>query len=196
MSPNRRTWRHGKERSGLPVLVFLFLILFPGIAAASGSDWRGTWDTVMAWINFLLLAGVIVKFGRAPIKKFLAGQRSDISAELTALEEEKEKCLAEIDSAKRHTDENRQRLAELKDRLISQGEARKQALIDQARAQAAQMIQSVRTKMENRILMEKEKLKMELADMAFEQAVKSLPGVITDADNTMLVDSYMEEMTS
>ncbi|MDL2268458.1 ATP synthase F0 subunit B [Desulfosarcina sp. OttesenSCG-928-A07] len=197
MKVNRRKRRCQNQTSGVPILVFMVVVLAPGIAAASGSgDWRETWDTVMAWVNFSILAGVIFKFGRVPIKDFLAGQRSAISAELTALEEEKEKCLAEIDSARRHTDENRQRLAEMKERLISQGEARKQALIDQARSQAALMIQSVRTKMENHILMEKEKLKMELADMAFEQAAKSLPGVITDADNAMWIGNYMEEVNS
>lgn len=195
MKANRRNRRCKNQASGVPILVFMVVVLVPGIAAASGSgDWRETWDTVMAWVNFSILAGVIFKFGRAPIKKFLAGQRSDIAAELTTLEEEKNQCLAEIEDTKRHTDENRQRLAEMKDRLISQGEAQKAALIDQARSQAVQMIASVRTKMETRILQEKEKLKMELADMAFDAAAERLPGMITDTDNSAFVQTYMQEV--
>lgn len=197
MKVKQRKWRCGNQTLGVQVLIFISLVSLPGIAAASGSgDWRATWDTVMAWVNFSILAGVIFKFGREPIKKFLAGQRSDIAAELTTLEEEKTQCLAEIDDAKRRTDENRKRFEEMKSRLISQGEARKQALIDQARDQAAQMIESVKVKMATRILHEKEKLKMELADMAFDAAAERLPSVITDTDNSVFVHNYMEGVNS
>lgn len=193
---NQPSWMRRNQSLVWAIVGFLALMVALGVALALGAIERKTSDTIMGWMNFFFLAGIIFKFGRVPMKNFLAEQRSDIAGELTTLQEEKDRCLVEIESVRQHTDENRKRLQEMKDRLVSQGETQKQAIIDQARNQAAQMIQSVRTKLETRISIEKEKLKMELADMAFEQATERLPKMITDTDNAMFVSHYMEGMHS
>lgn len=176
------------------MLTFLSVVLLPGIALAASPEWRAHYDLAMKWFNFILLSAVIYKYGRGPMKQFLSGQKEDTAAQLNALEEEKARYIDEIKAAKLQTEENQQRLLEMKDRLIAQGEAHKQAVIDQARSQSVAMIEAARAKMETRILQAKTKLKLELADMAFEQATTRLPGLITDTDNQMFLDNYMTGM--
>ncbi|BBO83744.1 ATP synthase subunit b [Desulfosarcina ovata subsp. sediminis] len=148
----------------------------------------------MKWVNFLILAGVIYKYGHKPFSKFIKGQKEDLSIKIDELESEKARVIGEINAAQTHTEENKQKLIEMKARLIAQGETRKQEIIDQARNQSGIMIEAARKKMENRIIQAKEKLKMELADLAFEQATQKLPQMITDADNQLFIDNYMRGM--
>lgn len=193
MISNRKIAGH-HERLWVAILVFLSLLFLPGMALASSPEWRANYDLVMKWINFIILAGVIFKYGRTPIKQFLTGQKEDLASEMQKLEEEKATCLSEISSAKIHAEENKQKLVAMKERLIAQGESRKQAIIDQAQSQGAIMIEAAHAKMETRILQAKNMLKLELADMAFDQAIDKLPGLITDADNQMFLDDYMKSM--
>ena len=174
----------------------LLMLLVPDVASAAGPSWRPTYDMVMKWVNFIILAAIIVKYAREPIKNFLKQQKADVVAEIDKLEAEKTRITQEIESAKAHAEENRERFKEMKARLIAQGETRKQQVIDQARQQGDIMIEEARKKMENRIFQAKNTLKMELADMAFEQALQRLPKLIEDKDNQRLLDLYMEGMQS
>jgi F-type H+-transporting ATPase subunit b len=177
----------------LPAIVFL-LVMVPASAMAAGPEWRPTYDLVMKWVNFIIFVAVIVKFARAPIKSFLKQQKGDVVSELEKLEKEKSLIVGEIESANTHAAENKQRFEEMKTRLISQGEARKQQIVEQARHQSAIMMEETRKKAETRILQAKDKLKMELADMAFEQAMLRLPQVITEKDNQQMLEYYMQGM--
>ena len=172
------------------------MLLMPDVAVAAGPSWRPTYDMVMKWVNFIILAAIIVKYAREPIKNFLKQQKADVVAEIDKLEIEKERIIEEIKSAHAHAEENKQRFNEMKERLIAQGEARKQQAVDQARQQGDIMIEEARKKMENRIFQAKNTLKMELADMAFEQALQRLPKLIEDKDNQRLLDLYMESLKS
>lgn len=182
-----------RSRRWPPVGVFLMLTL-PAVALASGPGWRPTYDMAMKWVNFIILAAIIIKYAREPIKNFLAQQKAEVISEIDAMEADKARVIGEIDVARRQAAENRLRLAEMKDRLIAQGETRKQQIVDQAREQGQLMLEEARKKMETRIFQAKEALKMELADMAFEQASQQLPRIISDSDNQRLLDQYMQGM--
>ena len=177
----------------LPVLTIL-LLMAPGAAMAASPEWRPTYDLAMKWVNFIILVAVIVKYAREPIKVFLMQQRGEVVAEMDGLEAQKERITGEIRQATVQAAENKLRHQEMKQRLIAQGETRKQQIVEQARQQSVIMMEAARKKMENRILQAKDKLKSELADMAFEQAFRKLPLMITDQDNQRLVDSYMKGM--
>jgi F-type H+-transporting ATPase subunit b len=175
-------------------IFFGVLLLIPELALASGPAWRPTYDTVMMWVNFFILAGIILKYAREPIKNFLKQKKAEVVAELDELEAEKARILGDIKSADTQALQNKQRLKEMKERLIAQGEIKKGQIIEQAKQQSAIMIEATRKKMENRIVQAHNTLKMELADMAFEQALKQLPGIIDDQDNQRLLDRYMDGM--
>jgi len=181
------------SRRILPIFSFL-LATMPAVAMAASPEWRPTYDKVMLWVNFTIFMAVIVKYGREPIKNFLKQQKEDVASELDALETEKARVLGEIQDAKSQAAESEIRFGELKERLISQGEARKQQIVEQARQQSSVLIEETRKKMENRLLQAKNQLKMELADMAFDQAMQTLPQIITESDNKRLLDIYMQGM--
>lgn len=175
-------------------LIAMGLLFWPDAAVAGDPSWRPTYDVAMRWLNFIILATVIVKYGRQPIKNFLKLKKEDVVSEIEGLDKEKEKILQAIEAAKEQEIENKKRFKALQDRLIAQGENRKQQLIAQAKQQSVVMLEEARRKMENRIVQANASLKMELLDMAIGQAIEKLPEVITDGDNQRLLDDYMAHL--
>ncbi len=173
-----------------------WLTLLPAAAFASSPDWRPTYDLVMMYVNFIIFAAVIVKFGRQPLKQFLKEKKEDVVSEIESLEAEKKRIVEEIETTNVQVSEGTIRLQEMKARLISQGEAKKKQIIDTAEKQSAIMIEEAQKKMANRIFQAKKTLKLELADLAFEQALIQLPKIITDGDNQRLLDEYMASMNA
>ena len=181
------------SKSVLATMTFLLLTM-PAMAMAASPEWRPTYDKVMLWVNFTIFMGVAIKYGREPIKNFLKQQKEDVVSELDTLETEKARVLEEVQDAKKQASESEARFKELKERLISQGETKKQQIVEHARHQSSVMIEETRKKMENRLLQAKNQLKMELADMAFDQALKTLPQIINESDNQRLLEIYMAGM--
>jgi len=148
----------------------------------------------MRWVNFIILVAVIVKYAREPIKDFLKLQKSDIFSEIGELETEKAKIVGEINEVKKKGAISRTHFQELKDRLIAQGETRKQQIVEQARQQSKIMLEETRRKMENRIIQAKAGLRVELLDMAIDQAMLKLPDIMTAGDAQQLLDDYMSSL--
>jgi F-type H+-transporting ATPase subunit b len=178
----------------LPPLAAFLIVMIPGLAMASSPEWRPTYDVVMKYVNFGILAAVIYRYGREPIKNFLKQQQGDVVAQIDALEGEKNRVIEEIKAAQSQAAENRERLEEMKARLISQGESEKQQIIEQAQQQSATMIEAAEKKMDFKIVQAHKQIKHELANLAFEQALLRLPQIMTDSDNQHLVDIYMERL--
>ncbi len=186
------------ERAGAfcvtSLLVGFIMVALPAAVQAADAQWRPTYDVAMRWVNFIILVAVIVKYAREPIKDFLKLKKSDIVSELGELETEKARIISDIKSLKNKGAENRVHFQELKNRLIAQGETRKQQIVDQARQQSKIMLEESRRKMENRIIQAKAGLKMELLDLAIDQAMAKLPSVMNAGDTQQFLDDYMSSL--
>ena len=165
-------------------------------AAESAGDWRPMFDLIMRWVNFLILAFLLIKFSRAPIKKFLAGKKQEVADEIGELEAEKEEILRQIDESKTQLKNSQARLAELKERIIAQGERNKQRIIAEAEQESKLMLKSAQQKMDSRIIEARQKLKMELVDSAIALATDMLPEKITAEDNQKFIDAFISSAAS
>jgi F-type H+-transporting ATPase subunit b len=180
----------------LTCFAMLHLSVFEVMAAEGSGDWRPLFDQVMRWFNFLLLAFLLIKFSRAPIKKFLEGQKQDIAEQINGLEAEKETLLGQIAESKRQLENSQKRLSELKKTIIAQGEKNRQKLIEDAQRESQMMLTSAKQKIDSRITEARQVLKSELVDSAFALAIKQLPEKITDEDNQKFIDVFMSRAVS
>lgn len=190
-----------KKTAGLCVyalacVAILHLTAFEVLAAENSGDWRPMFDLVMRWFNFLLLAFLLVKFSRAPIKKFLADKKQDIADEIDGLEAEKEEMLGQIASSKIQIENSQARLSELKKRIIAQGEKNRLQIIEEAEQESKMMLRGAKQKIDNRIVEARQVLKSELVDAAFDMAIQKLPEKITDEDNQKLIDVFVSRAAS
>ena len=180
----------------LTCLIMLHLSAFEVLAADNSGGWRPLFDLAMRWINFLILAFVLIKFSRAPIKKFLAGKKQDIADEIGGLETEKEEVLRQINESKKQFENSRERLSLLKKRIVTQGEKTKQKIIDEAEQESKMMLKSAKQKVDSRIVEARLLLKSELVDSAITLATKLLPEKITEEDNQKFIDNFMSSASS
>jgi len=180
----------------LTCLIMLHLSAFDVLAAENSGGWRPIFDLAMRWINFLILAFLIIKFSRVPIKKFLAGKKQDIADEIGGLEAEKEEILRQIDESKKQLENSRERLAVLKKRIVTQGEKNRQRIIDEAEQESKMMLKSAKQKVDSRIVEARQLLKSELIDSAITLATQLLPEKITEEDNQKFIDAFMSSASS
>jgi F-type H+-transporting ATPase subunit b len=180
----------------LTCLIMLHLSAFEVLAADNPGDWRPIFDLVMRWINFLILAFLIIKFSRVPIKKFLAGKKQDIADEIGGLEAEKEEILRQIDESKKQLENSRERLAVLKKRIVTQGEKNRKMIIEAAEQESKILLQSAQQKVNSRIVEARQLLKSELIDSAITLATQLLPEKIREEDNQKFIDAFMSSASS
>ena len=180
----------------LACLFILHLTAFDVLAADNPGGWRPVFDLVMRWANFLILAFLLIKFSRAPIRKFLDGKKQAIADEIGELEAEKEEILRQIDNSKNELANSQERLAELKKRIIAQGERNKQKIIAEAEQESKLMLKSAQQKMDSRIIEARQLLKMELVDSAIALATDMLPEKITAEDNQKFIDAFISSASA
>ena len=161
------------------------------LAADNASNWRPIFDLVMMWVNFGIFAFIIVKYSRKPLINFLKGQKEKVDLNINRIEEKKEKISAEVRVAIDTLDENKLRMQKLKERIILQGERRKQEIIDNALLESQIMLEEAKRKIDDQILRAHKAFQAEMVDMAVSLAVKKLPAEITRADNQKFIDQYL-----
>jgi F-type H+-transporting ATPase subunit b len=177
-------------------LIMLHLSSFEALAADSANDWRPMFDLVMRWVNFLILAFLLIKFSRLPIKSFLAGKKEEIALEIEALESDKDQMLLKIDISRKQIENSKERLSQLKKTIIAQGEKNKIKIIEDAERESKILLESAKQKIESRISDAREVFKLEMVDEAIALAMQKLPETITDQDNQKFIDAYLKSAAS
>ena len=177
-------------------LITVFAVLFLGgtdaLAAESTNGWRSTFDLVMRWVNFVIIAFLLVKFGRKPIKDFLTNRREEIDQQIKKYEQQKEAAEEKIEEANQLLKNSVTRFEKIKKRVIEDGEKKKQQIIEDARQESMILLAGTRQKIENQIAEARNLIRSELIESAIALAEQRLPEEITAADEQKLLDRFME----
>lgn len=173
------------------VALMLHVLGYEALAGEDSGNWRSIYDLVMRWINFGILAFVLIKFGGKPLKGFLQGRKEELAREIKKVEDEKEKVENQIKEALKTIEESDIRFAELKARIIEQGEKGKQKIIEKAQTQSRIMMEGAKQKVDSQIKQAQNMLRAEMVDSAIALAIERLPEMITDEDSLKFVDIYL-----
>ena len=172
-------------------LVCLHIFGQEALAADSADSWRPLFDRIMRWLNFAILAFLLIKFSRVPIKNFFKARKEEMAREIKALEKEKEKALREIEENLKLLEDSGARFDSLKERIVAQGEKNKQKIIEEAQQESKVLLEGAKQKIDNKILEARNKLKTELIDSAISIAMQRLPAEMTAEDNQKWVDNFL-----
>ncbi len=179
-------------RSALSLVPFTAgFLMIAQPAWAAGFD-RATYDLIMRWVNFLILAALFFKYGRRPILNFLTGQKDQIKEEIELLEEQKKKVVAEIEAARARLKHRAERIEQIKQKIIADGTREKERIIEQARRESRHMLESAGHKMEHYIRQARDTIRAEMIDQAIALAAKRLPEIITRQDAERFVHEFIE----
>jgi F-type H+-transporting ATPase subunit b len=188
-----------QDRLGWLKIVFIIGLLVSGTeawAAESAGEWRPIYDLAMRWVNFIILAFILVKFGRKPLKNFLQNRQADIARQIEELEQEKADVLAEVDQNLKAIDASQERFENMKKRIMRHGEKRKKEIIEAGKFESANLIDGAKRKIQNQIHMAEERLRSELIDAAFGIALERLPALVNAADNERKIEEFYSEVAS
>lgn len=173
------------------ILLGLHLLGSEALAAEEIGSWRSIFDLVMRWLNFAILAFLLIKFGRTPIKDFLSNKRQTLAREIDRLEKQRKAAQQEVEQHRKMLEDSEVRLAKLKEKIVAQCEKNKEKMIQEAQQESHLMLQTARQKIENQILEAKNAIRVELIDSAVALAIKRLPEVITPEDEQKWIDRFM-----
>lgn len=180
----------------LVLLVAMTLTLGPVLAQASGgqdemSQGRKIWKTVWRFINFFILAFVIVKFGRKPLMNFLSNHGAETGEQLYQIKN----VLDETESEYRKTEAKLARIEELitevKSYIEQDAKRLKQKILDNAEDNSKHMIHEAKEVAESRLKTARDKIKNELIELAMTEAEKIIREHIAAEDQDRLIDEYM-----
>ena len=161
------------------------------LAAENTASWRPVFDLVMRWLNFGIIVFVLVKYSKTPIKNFLLNRREEVAREIGKIEEEKEKANKKIQEATKMMDESEVRFKKIKEKVIREGEKKKQQIIEDAHRESKILLEGTQKKIENQLLEAKRAFKSELVDTAISLAMKRLPDEITAEDDQQLIHQFL-----
>ena len=104
----------------LVVALGMSLLFFTSetLAADSSGNWRSTYDYVMRWLNFVILAFLLVKFGKNPLMNVLRQRKQELQREIKRAEEQQKKAEAKADEVRQQLDESVAHLEEIKKRIV------------------------------------------------------------------------------
>ena len=144
----------------------------------------------MRWVNFIILASVIIKYGRKPIMKFLDTQKKSITSSIEDLENKRQQTQALVRESEHQLADSQARLSQLKDRIVADGQNRKDQLISDAQNEARNLMASAQSKIEGQMKAAYADIKAELVDMAADLALSKLPQIVTADDQNQWLDHW------
>jgi len=171
-----------------------------GWCAVAGNAWasdsfeftRHTYDLIMRYVNFAILAGFFIKYARRPIISFLKDKRAEVRQAIDDLEAKKRGIEKQILETQKELTMGQERLELVKDRIIAEGQRRKDELIADARSESAVLLESTQHKIEALLRDASARIRGELIDMAAEIALEKLPELVTLQDHDRWVQRWME----
>lgn len=170
------------------------LHLAGGEALAADAAWRPMYDLIMRWVNFLILAFLIFKFGRVPIMNFLKGQRFDLAKEIDELNAQKAAAEFKLQEIQQELDTSNTRFVEITERLIRDGERRRDGLIADARLEGEMLIEGAKRKAESRFIQARQQLRSQLVDNVMDTVLERLPAIVNEADNQRFSNEFLKKV--
>jgi len=164
-------------------------------AADEGHD-ESIWPQVGKIVNFAILIGTLIYFGRKPLADYLANRRAQVRSELVAAEAMKTSAAAQI----AEMDAKLQALPAELDALKARGQqeiaAEEKRIRELAETERARLLEQASREIEQRTRVARRELVEHAASLAVGVAQTKIRTQITDADQARLFDRYLTEVKS
>jgi F-type H+-transporting ATPase subunit b len=181
------------------VLTLLLFFLQAGAVFAAQEEpsrFMEIWAIVWRIINFLILAIIIFKVAKQPLKKFLSDRRSEIDTEIKEAEKMKTEAEDEYGEAERKMAELDQQAAEITALIEDQGRSQKEKFIQEATKTAERMLQEAQEHSRFELRKARHEFREELVEMAIDLAEQKIREKINQEDQENLVMGYIQKIAA
>jgi F-type H+-transporting ATPase subunit b len=161
-------------------------------AAEASADWRPTYDLVMRWINFGILAGLIFYFGRRPVANLLTTQAALHRERIRELEDQRDAALERLAEVQRLQQKQQDRLEVIRERIVAEGERQREALIEDGQREGEVLIAQAHRRISLALRNARTRLRDEMVDLAVARSLEKLPALMTPQDNEARVGQFFK----
>lgn len=126
-------------------------------------------DSVLFWVNLLVVILLILKFAAKPFMDLLRGRGKEKAADLSRLEAEKKKLYEEIAKTNKMIDEKKAIIADSEEDIIKKGETIKAGIIREAGIESDKIIEKAVREAEQKAKEAAEKLRAEVINEIFDK---------------------------
>ncbi|WP_029897293.1 F0F1 ATP synthase subunit B [Desulfohalovibrio reitneri] len=182
------------------IAISLAIVLL-GAGVAFAAEGGGGGDHGLPWANFgfrvlnlVIVVGIIWKFGGKAIRDLFLGRRDKIKSELDDLETRRKDAEGKLRDVEQSIASIEQEKEDILSESRRQGEALKQAIIEEAERKAEQIRTSAEASVAAERRMVLQDLRAEVADMVVEAAESMLKEKLTEEDHRKLVDDYLKKV--
>lgn len=178
-------------------LVCGFLLLALPCYAAEGIGMnRHTWDMAMRLVNFGILAFVIYRYGKDPLKNFLASKRASIVLSFEQIEEQREDIARqqqEQDALFAQMDQKIESIRSYYHRLAAD---EKEKVMARAAATREHILKDAQQRADREFEKAKTMFRREVVELAVRRAEQKIQEEITVADDQSLIQDYLGQLAS
>jgi len=175
-------------------VIFILLTAFEAVASEGGSKWRGSYDSIMLWVNFAILVFLFLKFLKKPLMDFLNLRSEELARDIKKLEDEKRRAEIKSQETLALLEKGEAHIKNIKARIIEQGEEEKEKIINDARSQSRFMLDDSKQRVGSHIVQAKQAFRAELVEAAISLAMERLPKELTEEDSQAFVGDYLAEL--
>jgi F0F1-type ATP synthase membrane subunit b/b' len=126
-------------------------------------------DSVLFWVNLLVVILLILKFAAKPFMDLLRGRGKEKAADLSRLEAEKKKLYEEIAKTNKMIDEKKAIIVDSEEDIIKKGETIKAGIIREAGIESDKIIEKAVREAEQKAKEAAEKLRAEVINEIFDK---------------------------
>lgn len=162
-------------------------------AAEGEASWRATYDLVMMWVNFAILAFLLVKYARTPLLNLLKGEADKAAAGLTQAHANKERVAQQVEDTLKALENARERTRDIQEKILAEGARQRQRIIDSAEHESRLLLDRTRQKIDTQIVEARLRIRSELIDRAVALALERLPAEITPEEQARLVERFVRD---
>lgn len=176
------------------LLAAIFVLLFCAEAmAGEAGNWRPTYDFIMRWVNFAIIALLFAKYGWKPLKGWLIGQGDEVEAQLKAMELKKQAIMDKMAETKEQIKKRSDRLDSLMARAAENARKEKEKMVADAKEEGRHMIEDARRRADYQITEAKKAFRSQLIDEAVKLAAEQLPSALSKEDESRMQSYYLSK---
>jgi F-type H+-transporting ATPase subunit b len=154
--------------------------------------WKIWWDWGWKIVNFLVLAFLIFKMAKKPLKEFFAGAKAKVAADLEEVDKAKAEAEAQLKLIQEKTAKMAQELAGYEEALGQLAERDRKRMIDDAREESEMILERTKLQADMALHHARRELAHEIVEMAAELAESKLKEAVSKQDQ----DRFLEKFTS
>ena len=157
-------------------------------------------DTWLSWVfkivNFVILIGILVKYGKKPLSDFLVNRHNQVKEKF----DEADRLMAEADALKKKYEARLAGLdaeiAAFKAQMTEETNREKEKVLQEAKAFAAKLEEQTRLTYEQEMREITGRIKEEVARLAMDKAEKLVTSKVNKGDNDRMVEEFIQKLRS